>query len=223
MLVRAKFILDFEVSISISHIGQIMRVGADYKTIGGNRKARGKLACTSSVVQFIVVEGNILRESSEYGDNAVGFTVDMSRVAYTAIAFNGGTNVIYGYIACVDKQIVYLIELVIVSVKNGLIAENFRSVFDFISSAINVFVKGQSILQMLEKANNVNILGCGKLHSGNGNYSVPFCRLEKGGTVFAAVVIGERKNIKPAQLRHTDDIARRVILVTAGRETGVDV
>ena len=73
---------------------------------------------------------------------------------------------------------------------------------------------------MLEETDHVNILGGGKLHPRYGNDTEPMCRLEEGGAILAAVMIGQCDYIQLTQLCHTGDIVRSAVLVTAGRETG---
>ena len=68
----------------------------------------------------------------------------------------------------------------------------------------------------------MNLLACAKLHAGDRQQAIVFCRREDSRTVFACIVIRDGDDIQPDQCAHTSDIGRCHIIVSAGRQAGME-
>ena len=122
-----------------------------------------------------------------------------------------------------DQQIGLLAQHAVPGVHVKLIAEHGGTVFDRQPRLPHRRVKGRRGLERREQADQMDLLRRGQLHPRHADDAVLPAGLQKRAAVAAGIVVGQRRELQPAQRRHARDVRRAHVVVRAGRQTGVDV
>ena len=87
-----------------------------------------------------------------------------------------------------------------------LLPEDIDSVFNWYSFFVNRAAERHSVVKLFKKADNVDVLGGGKLHSRNRNDAVFLSRRKESGAVFAGVMVGKSHNVQAVQHAHSCNV-----------------
>ena len=94
----------------------------------------------------------------------------------------------------------------VILIKDKLLPEDIDSVFNWYSFFVNRAAERHSVVKLFKKADNVDVLGGGKLHSRNRNDAVFLSRRKESGAVFAGVMVGKSHNVQAVQHAHSCNV-----------------
>ena len=80
-----------------------------------------------------------------------------------------------------------------------------------------------STVQVGEKANDMDLFGCGQFHAGEGEQAMTLCRFIERTAVAAGVVIGQSDDVQSCQSAHPGKVGRSIVCVAAGRQAAVQM
>ena len=194
-----------------------MRVAVGYYTAGSDRRIGSyHFRERFRVLKFHASEPRTFRHLTEYPDNTVCGTVNMCGYYRRSEGQRKLAGVGQSERRCRRQEEFIFPGNRIVIRDKVLIPEYIGTIGNTAAEGCKLIFKSLCLLKRIEQQQQMNLLGCRKLHARHRNHAVAGARRKEGAAVAACVMVGQRGGSKPFYLCHSCNIVCGHGIVAAG-------